>query len=312
MESPNYYGILPANVRYDKRLKPMEKIMYCEITALTNKNGYCYASNSYFAELYEVHKNTVGVWVNHLVECGYLRTELIYKAGTKEVQERRLYISTPVSVAENTESSDKKNSDSVSEDIDSSTEKDSTPTNENIDTPQSKDCDPINKNVDTPINEKIEENNTSINITSILLKDTHTGEQKEKIVREIEVKKEQIENAPVEIQQILKKYNELGLPAFDYRPDNYVILGVYRELGAVKLFEALTLMAQSEFVKNNLSVNAIFKIENLKKALNGTFKDKVNRAKNTCEKKKKFQRPTYENTTGDFIKDILNGTIGRN
>ena len=309
MESPNYYGILPANVRYDKRLKPMEKIMYCEITALTNKNGYCYASNSYFAELYEVHKNTVGVWINHLVECGYLRAELIYKAGSKEVQERRLYISIPVSVsaAENTDSSDKKNSASVSEDIDSSTEKDSTPANENIDTPQQKDCDPINKN--------IEENNTSINITSInitsiLLKDTHTGEQKEKVVREIEVKKEQIENAPVEIQQILKKYKELELPEYDYRPDNYIILGVYRGLGAVKLFEALTLMSKSEFVKSNMSINAIFKIENLKKALNGNFKDKVNRAKNTCEKKKKFQRPTYENTTGDFIKDILNGTIG--
>ena len=24
--TPNYFGILPANVRYDKKLKPMEKI----------------------------------------------------------------------------------------------------------------------------------------------------------------------------------------------------------------------------------------------------------------------------------------------
>ena len=47
--TPNYFGILPANVRYDKRLKPMEKILYTEITALANKKGYCYATNSYFA-----------------------------------------------------------------------------------------------------------------------------------------------------------------------------------------------------------------------------------------------------------------------
>lgn len=292
MESPNYYGILPANIRYDKRLKPMEKIMYCEITALTNKNGYCYASNSYFAELYEVHKNTVGVWINHLVECGYLRAELIYKVGSKEVQERRLYISIPT--------------------VDTSNGKDSTPANENIDTPQSKDCDPVNKNIDTPINENVEDNNTSINITSKILKDIHTGEQREIIVGEIEVKKEKLNEAPVEIQQILKKYNELELPEFNYRPDNYILLRAYRELGATKLFEALTLMSQSEFVKNNMSVNAIFKIENLKKALNGNFKDKVKNNNKKFDTKKEFKKPVYEDFTGDIIDSILNGTLGGN
>lgn len=90
IEKPNYYGIMPASVRYDKELKPMEKIMYTEITALSNKNGYCNATNSYFAELYDVHKNTVGDWINKLVEKGYLQSELIYKG--KQIIERRLYI----------------------------------------------------------------------------------------------------------------------------------------------------------------------------------------------------------------------------
>lgn len=34
MEKPNYFAIMPASVRYDKNLKPMEKIIYSEITAL--------------------------------------------------------------------------------------------------------------------------------------------------------------------------------------------------------------------------------------------------------------------------------------
>lgn len=96
MEKLNFYAILPADVRYDKRLKPMEKILYSEITSLINKEGYCYAQNSYFAELYEVHKNTISTWITHLVEVGYLRLEIDYYEGTKNIKERRLYISTPI------------------------------------------------------------------------------------------------------------------------------------------------------------------------------------------------------------------------
>lgn len=314
MESPNYYGILPANVRYDKNLKPMEKIVYCEITALSNKNGYCHASNSYFAQLYEVHKNTVGVWINHLVECKYLRAELIYKAGTKEVKERKLYISLPT-----TETPQEKDCDSINENNDTSQQKDCDSINKNTDTPQQKDCDPINK--------KIEDNITSLNITSRILKDTHTGEEGETDVDlkpkgevkpkdkqqsngESEEKLELSDNIPIEIQDILKKYNELKLPEYDYRPDNYILLGVCRELGAVKLFEALTLMSQSEFVKNNLSINTIFKIENLKKALNGNFKDRERKSYKKDDFKKSFERPVYEDFTGELIDRILNETLG--
>ena len=145
------------------------------------------------------------------------------------------------------------------------------------------------------------------------INNTHTGEDKkvhDKLKQEEEFEKDKLSDTPMEIQDILKKYRDLGLPDFKYPPENYIILRVYRELGIAKLYEALTLMAQSEFVKNNMSINAIFKIENLKKALNGNFKDKANRAKNTYENKKEFERPAYENTTGDFIKDLLNGANG--
>ena len=129
--TPNYFGILPANVRYDKKLKPMEKILYTEITALSNSKGYCYATNSYFANLYDVHKNTAGTWINNLEKLGYIKSKIIYEAGTKNVKERQLFIVTPI--------------------------------NEKIDRYQQKDCDPINEKIDTPINENIEDNNTRCN-----------------------------------------------------------------------------------------------------------------------------------------------------
>ena len=136
------------------------------------------------------------------------------------------------------------------------------------------------------------------------INNTHTGGEKN--IENRECKKDDMENTPVEIQQILKKYKELNLPDFDYRPENYILLRAYGELGATKLFEALTLMSQSKFVKNNMSVNAIFKVENLKKAINGNFKDKIYKGKKSIsDTKKEFKEIEYEDSTGEFIKGLL-------
>ena len=136
------------------------------------------------------------------------------------------------------------------------------------------------------------------------INNTHT--EGEKNIENRECKKDDMENTPVEIHQILKKYKELNLPDFDYRPENHILLRAYGELGAVKLFEALTLMSQSKFVKNNMSVNAIFKVENLKKAINGNFKDKIYKGKKSIsDTKKEFKEIEYEDSTGEFIKGLL-------
>ena len=88
---PNYYAIIPANVRYDNNLKAIEKLMYGEITALTNKEGYCFARNSYFAELFEVANNTVSRWISNLEKKGYIKVDIIRdKRG--QIIERRIFI----------------------------------------------------------------------------------------------------------------------------------------------------------------------------------------------------------------------------
>lgn len=88
----SYYAIIPANVRYDKDLIDGAKLLYGEITALCNEKGYCWANNSYFAELYGVSKVTISKWINQLVDNGYIQSDIIYKEGTKEILNRYLRI----------------------------------------------------------------------------------------------------------------------------------------------------------------------------------------------------------------------------
>lgn len=89
-EKPTFYAIIPARVRYDKTLKPNAKLLYGEITALSSKEGYCFASNRYFSNLYEVNKNTISSWISDLKNKGYISVQII-KEGN-EVIERRIGI----------------------------------------------------------------------------------------------------------------------------------------------------------------------------------------------------------------------------
>lgn len=87
MEKVNksFYSILPAVVRYDKELSNFEKLLYSEITALANAEGFCWASNSYFSKLYDKNDKWVSVCINKLekkgyiwIECGKSRSRKIY------------------------------------------------------------------------------------------------------------------------------------------------------------------------------------------------------------------------------------------
>lgn len=90
MENPNYYAIIPAKVRYDNELKGNEKLLYGEVTALANKEGYCTATNAYFSKLYGKHKDTIQEWISKLKQKGYIETQVI-KNDLGRVEERRIF-----------------------------------------------------------------------------------------------------------------------------------------------------------------------------------------------------------------------------
>ena len=89
-ERPNYYAIIPAEVRYDKELRANEKLLYGEITALSKQTGECWASNKYFCELYSVKPNAIATWIRHLKEKKYINVD--YEYIGKEIQKRIIRI----------------------------------------------------------------------------------------------------------------------------------------------------------------------------------------------------------------------------
>lgn len=132
-ERKAYYAVIPATIRYDNNLKDKAKLLYGEITALTNEKGFCWATNSYFADLYKVTKETVSRLLKNLSDNGYIRIQLVYK--NKEIIGRKIYIETSI------------------------------PNDKNIIRYCQNSQEPIDENDSYPIDEKVKENNTSINNT---------------------------------------------------------------------------------------------------------------------------------------------------
>lgn len=67
-----YPAIIPANVRYDKDLPANAKLLYGELSVLCQQKGFCWATNSYFAKLYDVDTRTVSRWLSALKSKGYI------------------------------------------------------------------------------------------------------------------------------------------------------------------------------------------------------------------------------------------------
>ena len=96
---PSYYAIIPAEVRYNNQLSANEKLMYGEITALTQSTGECWATNAYFGEIYNKDVRTIRRWVSHLSSLGYINIKLVYKPDSKEVDKRIITLGTKLSLA---------------------------------------------------------------------------------------------------------------------------------------------------------------------------------------------------------------------
>jgi hypothetical protein len=88
MEKPNYYAVIPSTVRYDQNLTANAKLLYGEITCLTDQDGNCFAGNEYFAKLYEVSTVSISKWIAQLISANYITVKYVYKEDTKQIIKR--------------------------------------------------------------------------------------------------------------------------------------------------------------------------------------------------------------------------------
>lgn len=83
------YVIIPSKLLFDSTVPPNAKILYGQIKVLCHKDGYCYATNKYFANNNNLNVRTVSRLINILYEKGYI--DILYTKESSNYSKRKVY-----------------------------------------------------------------------------------------------------------------------------------------------------------------------------------------------------------------------------
>ena len=84
------WAILPARVRYDKQLPANAKLIYAEIAAKINEEGFCFCHNAYFSERLGIKRDTVSTLIKRLEDAEYIRIDVDVSRVNSD--RRRIYL----------------------------------------------------------------------------------------------------------------------------------------------------------------------------------------------------------------------------
>lgn len=87
-----YYVNIPAEVKHDKSLSCFEKLLFGEILALCSKEGYCWATNKYFAGMYNKDSATISRYISRLKNKSIIDVEINKQDGNKRIITTRFFI----------------------------------------------------------------------------------------------------------------------------------------------------------------------------------------------------------------------------
>ena len=84
------------SIIYDNRLKGRGIILFSHIERLAHHKGYCTATNKQLAKLLKIDDKTVSRHISRFEKYHLIKRHIVYKGDTKEMLERRLYITAPL------------------------------------------------------------------------------------------------------------------------------------------------------------------------------------------------------------------------
>ena len=84
------WAILPAMVRYDSDIPANAKLIYAEIAAKINEEGYCFCHNAYFAERFGMKEDSVSNLIKKLEKAEYIFLDIDPQRTNRE--RRRIFL----------------------------------------------------------------------------------------------------------------------------------------------------------------------------------------------------------------------------
>lgn len=67
--------VIATSLLGDSRLTFLEKLLLIDILSLCKKKGYCWATNEYFKNLFNVSRQTISKSISSFSKCGYIVLE---------------------------------------------------------------------------------------------------------------------------------------------------------------------------------------------------------------------------------------------
>ncbi len=234
---PAFYAIIPASVRYHTELTPNAKLLYGEITALCNKNGYCWAHNKYFSDLYEVSKISISKWISQLIKYEFIDSQEVFNEN--KIPRRLLRL---------------------------------TPLKENFNPPLKKTLSPLKENFNhNNINNNIIEEKNIGNVPAEQLPSSSKDDLLD-ISSKVKYSNEEIKNLTVKANRIIKHLNNITSKKLRFIQTNRtpIVARLKQGFSYKDCIEVINKKSKHEwFVENgHMTIDTLFRPKNFEKYLN--------------------------------------------